>query len=51
MFAQHSHDYDFYGSEKLADDFLLNIKNRVERTNNDFLIKCDFFGKYTIVSF
>ena len=37
--AQHSHDYDFYESEKLVDDFLLNVKNRVGRTNNDFLIK------------
>ena len=42
MFAQHSHDYDVYGLEKLVDDFLLNVKNRVGRSGNDFFIKCGF---------
>ena len=28
-FAQHSQDYDFYNSEKLVDNFLLNVKHRV----------------------
>ena len=41
-FAQHSHDYDFCNSEKLVDNFLLNVKNRVGRFSNDFLIKCGF---------
>ena len=41
-FAQHSHDYDFYDSKKLVDDILLNVKNRVGRSNNDFFIKCGF---------
>ena len=36
-FAQHSHDYDFYDWEKLVDDFLLNVKNSIGRSNNDFL--------------
>ena len=41
-FAQHSHDYDFYDLEKLVDDSLLIVKNRVGRSNNDFLVKCGF---------
>ena len=41
-FAQYSHDYDFYNSEKLVDDFLLNVKNKVGRSNNVFFIKCSF---------
>ena len=31
-----------FNSEKLADEFLLNVKNRVERSNSDFSIKCGF---------
>ena len=34
-----SNDYDFYDSEKLVDDFLLNVKNEVGGSNNDFFIK------------
>ena len=41
-FAQHLHDYCFYDSEKLVDDFLFNVKNRVGRSNNYFLMKCGF---------
>ena len=29
-------------TEKLADKFLLNVKNRVGRSNSDFFIKCGF---------
>ena len=29
-FTQHSHDYDFFNAEKLVDDFLLNVKIRLE---------------------
>ena len=36
------HDYDFYDLEKLVEDFLLNVKNRVGKTNKDFLMKCSF---------
>ena len=38
----HSHDYNFYNAEKLVDDFLLNVKNRVGRSDNIFFIKCVF---------
>ena len=41
-FEQHSHDYDFYSAEKLVDEFLSNVKNRVLRSNVDFFIKCGF---------
>ena len=41
-FPQHLHDYDFYNAEKLADNFLLNVKNRVGRSDNDFFIKCGY---------
>ena len=42
-FVQHSQDYDFYNSEKLIDDFLLNFKSRIRRsTDGDFFIKCGF---------
>ena len=40
--AQHSHDYDFCNAEKLVNDFLLNVKNRIGRSSNDFLVKCGF---------
>ena len=42
IFAQHSHDYDFYNAEELVDDFLLNVKNNVERSDRKFFIKCGF---------
>ena len=41
-FPHHWHDYDFYNAEKLVDDFLLNVNNRVGRSGNDFFIKCGF---------
>ena len=41
-FDQHSHAYDFYNAEKLVEDFLLNVKNKVGRSDNDFFIKCGF---------
>ena len=44
-FTQHLHDYDFYNAEKLVDDFLLNVKNRVGRSGNHFFMKCSFFWK------
>ena len=34
-FPQHSLDYDFYNAEKLVDEFLLNLKNRVTRSSVD----------------
>ena len=42
-FSQHSHDYDFYNSESLVNEFLLNVKNRVKRSEHgDFIIKHGF---------
>ena len=32
----------FFNAEKLVDKFLLNVKNRVGRSNSDFFIKCGF---------
>ena len=34
-FQEHSSIYDFYNSEALVDEFLLNVKNRIERSNTD----------------
>ena len=45
-FAQHSQDYDFYNSEKLVDNLLLNVKHRVlvwrsnTTGNGNFNIMC-----------
>ena len=41
-FTQHSLDYDFYNAERLVDEFLLNVKNRVTRSSVEFFIKCGF---------
>ena len=41
-FIENSHDYGFYNAEKLVDQFLLNVKNKVARSNVDFFIKCGF---------
>ena len=42
-FSQNVHDYDFYDSESLVDNFLLNVENRVKRFElGDFVIKCGF---------
>ena len=38
-FQEHSSIYDFYNSEGLVDEFLLNAKNRIERSNADFFNK------------
>ena len=45
-FAQYSQDYVFYNTEKLVDNFLLNVKHRVSvgrsttRSNGNFNIMC-----------
>lgn len=42
-FSEHSTYYDFYNSEKLIDDFLSDVKNRVTRSSQgDFIIKWGF---------
>ena len=42
MFTQHFDSCDFFNTEKLVDEFLLNVKNRVGRSSSDFFIKCEF---------
>ena len=37
MFQEHSSSYDFRNSDALVDEFLLNVKNRIECCNADFL--------------
>ena len=39
-FDQHSFDYDFFNAEKLVKDSLLNVKNKLGRSDN--FIKCGF---------
>ena len=42
-FVQYLLDYDFYNSQKLVDDFLLNVKSRIRRSaESEFIIKCGF---------
>ena len=41
-FDQYLHDYDFYNAEKLVEYFLLNVKNEVGRSDNNFFIRCSF---------
>ena len=41
-FQEHSSIYSFYNSEALVDEFLLNVKNRIKRSNTDFFIRCGF---------
>ena len=41
-YQNHSSDYDFYNSESLVDEFLLNVKNRIEKSDVDFFICCGF---------
>ena len=41
-FEEHSSIYNFYNSEALVDEFLLNVKNRIKRSNTDFFIRCGF---------
>ena len=42
-FVQQLQDYDFHNSEKLVDDFLLNVKSRIRRSGEgDFIVICSF---------
>ena len=41
-YQNRSSDYDFYNSESLVDDFLFNVKNRIERSDVDFFVLCGF---------
>ena len=41
-YQNHSNYYDFHNSESLVDEFLLNIKNKIQKSAVDFLIRCGF---------
>ena len=41
-YQNHSNYYDFHNSESLADEFFFNIKNKIQRSEVDFLIRCSF---------
>ena len=40
-FSQHSDEYDFYNSQEIVDDFLLNV-NQLYKPKNKVLFKADF---------
>ena len=41
-FSEHSSFYNFFNSEKVVDDFLSNVRRKIKRTNEYFLIRCGF---------
>ena len=41
-YQNHSNYYDFHNSESLVDEFLLNIKNKIQKSAVNFLIRCGF---------
>ena len=41
-YSDHSSFYDFFNSQKLVDDFLSNVRRKIRRTNEYFLIRCGF---------
>ena len=41
-YQNHSSDYDFHNSECLVDEFLFNVKNRIQQSDVDFFIRCGF---------
>ena len=41
-FNEHSSYYDFFNSEKVVDEFLSNVRRKIMRTNEYFLIRCGF---------
>ena len=41
-YQEHSGHYDFYNSECLVDEFLFNVKTRIQRSDTDFLVRCGF---------
>ena len=41
-YQEHSAHYDFYNSESLVDEFLFNVKTRIQRYDTDFLVRCGF---------
>ena len=41
-YQNHSSFYDFHNSESVVDEFLFNVKNRIQRSNVEFLIRSGF---------
>ena len=41
-YQNHSSFYDFYNSESIVDKFLFNVKNKIQRSNVEFLIRSGF---------
>ena len=41
-YQNHSSFYDFYNSESVVDEFLFNVKNKIQRSNVEFLIRSGF---------
>ena len=39
-YQNHSSDYNFYNSESLVDEFLVNVKKRIEKYDADFVMRC-----------
>ena len=41
-YQDHSTFYDFHNSERVVDEFLFNVKNKIQRSNVQFLIRSAF---------
>ena len=41
-FSEHSSFYDFFNSEKIVDEFLSNVRRKIKRSNEYFLIRGSF---------
>ena len=41
-YSEHSSYYDFFNSKKVVDDFLSNVRIKIKRTNEYFLIRSGF---------
>ena len=41
-YREHSCFYDFFNSEKVVHDFLSNVRGKIRRSNEYFLIRCGF---------
>ena len=41
-YQDHSSFYDFHNSESIVDEFLFNVKNKIQRSNIKFLIRSGF---------
>ena len=41
-YEKHSSYFDFYNLESIVDEFLFNVKNKIQRSDVDFLIRSGF---------